>query len=487
MSIVTRFAPSPTGFLHIGGARTALFNYLFARRMGGRYLLRIEDTDQQRSDPAARAAILDGLTWLDLMPDGQVVYQSERAGRHCEVAQAMVASGAAYRCYVSAQELASRRDLVEQLRAQLHAAEATNEAPAKLESLRDQVKRASRAFRSPYRHGKLPAPKDQPFVVRLKVSETGNTVVADRVQGEVSFNHAEMDDLILLRSDGTPTYMLAVVVDDYDMGVTHIIRGVDHLTNAGRQLQIIRALGWPDPVYAHVPLIHGPDGAKLSKRHGALAVQAYREMGYLPDALCNYLLRLGWSHGDAEIVNRAEATGFFGLEGLGKSPAQLDFAKMDAVNAHYLKEKSTTELLPLIEKIAKTNNHISQNMPEVARAEIWNRALPTLQKRSKNLVELLKDSEFLWVAPSNNKPLAPDQLAILGRFSEILAGAQWTVPHLESAIRDFAAHEKIGLGKIGPLVRQALTGGLPAPDLANMIFGIGQSESTRRLAVALQA
>src|ERR1700754_4073246 len=311
---VLRFAPSPTGMLHIGGARTALFHWLYARHTGGTFLLRIEDTDRERSTPEAVAAILNGLEWLGLDWDGQTVYQFARAGRHREIAEQLLAEGKAYRCYATAQEL-------DEMRAEQRAAG---------KSMRYDGRWRDR--------DPSDAPAGAPFVVRLKAAQTGETVVHDVVQGDVRFQNEQLDDMVLLRSDGTPTYMLAVVVDDFDMGVTHVIRGDDHLNTAARQLQIIHAMGWPEPVYGHVPLIHGPDGAKLSKRHGALAVEAYRDMGYLADTMRNYLLRLGWSHGDDEIISTAQAIEWFNFESIGKSAARMDYKKLDNLNGHYIRE-----------------------------------------------------------------------------------------------------------------------------------------------------
>ncbi len=322
---VLRFAPSPTGMLHIGGARTALFNWLYARHTGGKFLLRIEDTDRERSTPEAVGAILNGLQWLGLNWDDETVYQFPRAGRHRDVVEQLLAAGKAYRCYATAAEL-------------------------------DEMRAAQRAAGKPIRYdGRWrdrdpgDAPPGAPFAVRLKAKQTGETIVHDVVQGDVRFANDQLDDMVLLRSDGNPTYMLAVVVDDFDMGITHVIRGDDHLNNAARQLQIIQAMGWPEPVYGHLPLIHGPDGAKLSKRHGALAVEAYRDMGYLPETMRNYLLRLGWSHGNEEIIPTAQAIEWFDLESIGKSPARLDFKKLDNLNAHYIRAMDDAALANEVE------------------------------------------------------------------------------------------------------------------------------------------
>src|SRR5215470_13221062 len=324
MSVVVRFAPSPTGFLHIGGARTALFNWLYAKHKRGKFLLRIEDTDRARSTQAAVDAIIDGMKWLGFDWDGDVVMQSARIARHAEVARALLAQGRAYHCYCT---------------------------PEELEAMRERARKEGRpvrydgTWRDRVPDGPLP---NVPPVIRLKAEQEGETVIEDRVQGRVVVSNQQLDDLIILRGDGTPTYNFSVVVDDHDMGITHVIRGADHLTNAFRQTQIYRALGWPEPVFAHVPLIHGPDGAKLSKRHGALGVEAYREMGYLPEALRNYLLRLGWGHGDAEIISTEQAIEWFDLSEVGRSPSRFDFAKLDNLNAHYLREADDTRLVELV-------------------------------------------------------------------------------------------------------------------------------------------
>src|ERR1700743_1988053 len=360
---VLRFAPSPTGMLHIGGARTALFNWLFARHFGGTFLLRIEDTDRERSSPEAVAAILNGLEWMGLNWDGQTVYQFARAPRHREVAEQLLAAGKAYRCYATALEL---------------------------EEMRAKQKAEGRPMRYDGRwRDRQPGPEQdgQPFVIRLRAPQTGETVVHDLVQGDVTFQNENLDDMVLLRSDGTPTYMLAVVVDDFDMGVTHVIRGDDHLNNAARQLQIIKAMGWPEPVYGHVPLIHGPDGAKLSKRHGALAVEAYRDMGYLAETMRNYLLRLGWSHGDDEIIPTEKAVEWFNLESIGRSPARLDFKKLDNLNAHYIRATDDAALAGTVAQLRALSPKARERL--VA-------AMPGLKERAKTMVELVQSAEFLF-------------------------------------------------------------------------------------------
>jgi glutamyl-tRNA synthetase len=365
---VLRFAPSPTGFLHIGGARTALFNWLFARHTGGTFLLRIEDTDRERSTPEAVAAILSGLEWLGLNWDGQTVYQFARAGRHRQVAEQLLAEGKAYRCFATAQEL-------------------------------DEMRAEQRAGGKPMRYdGRWrdrdpgEAPQDAPFVVRLRAPQTGETIVHDVVQGDVKFANEQLDDMVLLRCDGTPTYMLAVVVDDFDMGVTHVIRGDDHLNNAARQLQIIHAMGWPEPIYGHVPLIHGPDGAKLSKRHGALAIEAYRDMGYLAETMRNYLLRLGWSHGDDETISTEQAIAWFNLENIGRSPARLDFKKLDNLNAHYIRQTADAVLADEVAALLKRSGRA---LSDTARARLI-AAMPGLKERAKTLVELATSADFLF-------------------------------------------------------------------------------------------
>ena len=368
MTVVTRFAPSPTGFLHIGGARTALFNWLFARHHGGTFLLRIEDTDRARSTEAAVEAILDGLKWLELDWDGDAVSQFERRGRHAEVAHQMLAAGHAYRCYAS---------------------------PEELEAMRAEQKATGQPMRYDGRwrdRDPAEAPAGISPVIRLKAPQEGETVLADHVQGEVRVQNAQLDDMVLLRADGTPTYMLSVVVDDHDMNVTHVIRGDDHLTNTFRQIQIYRAMGWDLPQFAHIPLIHGADGAKLSKRHGALGVDAYRDMGYLPEAVRNYLLRLGWGHGDDEIISTEQAIEWFDLGGIGRSPSRFDFAKLDNLNAHYMRLADDARLVSLIVPLieAKSGGHVSSEA-----RDLLTRAMPGLKQRAKTLVELADSAHFL--------------------------------------------------------------------------------------------
>jgi len=451
-AIVTRFAPSPTGFLHIGGARTALFNWLYARHQGGRFLLRIEDTDKARSTQAAIDAILDGMRWLGLDWDGETHFQSEFAARHAEVAHDLLASGHAYRCWMSAEELAAQREAA-------------------------QAERRPFRIRSPWRD--RDEIRNEPFVVRLKAPTEGETIIDDRVQGRVTVQNSEIDDFVLLRSDGSPTYMLAVVVDDHDMGVTHVIRGDDHLNNAFRQLAIIRAMGWPEPVYGHVPLIHGQDGAKLSKRHGALGVDTYRdELGILPEALFNYLLRLGWGHGDEEIISRADAIKWFDLDHVGRSPSRFDLKKLENLNGHYLREADPARLAALIApKIAGAD------------ADLLARAMPFLTPRAKDLNELAEGASFLF----RPRPLDMDEKAKLlleGGARDLLAlvhqalsaVADWTAEGIEQAVREVAEAEGVKLGQVAQPLRAALTGRATSPGIFDVLALLGREESLARLA-----
>jgi glutamyl-tRNA synthetase len=458
---VLRFAPSPTGYLHIGGARTALFNWLYARRTGGKFLLRIEDTDRERSTPEAVAAILNGLTWLGLDWDGEVFYQFARASRHREIAEQMLANGHAYRCYATPQELAE---------------------------LREKQRAEGKPMRYDGRWRDRPAsdaPAGAPFAVRLKAPQAGETLVNDIVQGEVRFANDQLDDMVLLRSDGTPTYMLAVVVDDYDMGVTHIVRGVDHLTNAARQLQIIMAMGWPVPTYAHVPLIHGPDGAKLSKRHGALAAEAYRDMGYLPEAMRNYLLRLGWAHGDEEIIPTARAVELFTLDGIGRSPARFDMKKLDNLNGHYIREMDDAALTAEVIAFAERRDP-GRVIGEHARARL-RAAMAGLKARAKTLAELLGGAEFLF----SDGPRAPDTAAAatltpaargrLGRLLAILNEGEWNAHDIEARVRAFAESEGVKLGDVAQPLRAALTGRTTSPPVFDVLAVLGREESVSRI------
>ena len=455
-NVVTRFAPSPTGFLHIGGARTALFNWLFARHHGGKFLLRIEDTDKARSTREAIDAILDGMRWLSLDWDGHEYYQSQFWSRHAEVAHRMLERGHAYRCYMTQEELAAERE-------------------------KAQAERRPFRIHSPWRD-RTDAPAEKSFVIRLKAPQEGETVIEDKVQGRVAVQNAEIDDFVLLRSDGSPTYMLAVVVDDHDMGVTHVIRGDDHLNNAFRQIAIIRAMGWPEPVYAHVPLIHGPDGAKLSKRHGALGVDAYRdEMGLLPEAVSNYLLRLGWGHGDDEIISREQAVEWFDLDHVGKSPSRFDFKKLENLNGHYIREADDERLAQLVAPRIGTALTVDQRTLLV-------RAMPELKARAHTLDELAESSRFLF----DKRPLAidagaralltPESRALLkaarGALSKV---GSWEHEQLEQCVRDVADSQGVKLGKLAQPLRAALTGRTTSPGIFDVLALLGQGESLNRI------
>ena len=453
--VVTRFAPSPTGYLHIGGARTALFNWLFARHHRGKFLLRIEDTDRARSTKEAIDAILDGMHWLGLDWDGHEYYQSQFWARHAEVAHRLLDRGAAYRCYMTQEELAAQRELA-----------AKERKPFRINSPWREVTEEQ---------------GDKPFVIRLKAPGEGETVIDDRVQGRVTVQNAEIDDFILLRSDGSPTYMLAVVVDDHDMGVTHVIRGDDHLNNAFRQLAIIRAMGWPEPVYAHVPLIHGPDGAKLSKRHGALGVDAYRdELGLLPEAVGNYLLRLGWGHGDDEIISREQAVEWFDLDHVGKSPSRFDFKKLENLNGHYIREADDERLADLI----APRLGISSKQKALLVS-----AMPELKARAHDLNELADGARFLFAS----RPLQPDESAaalltpetrpLLAAAHEALGGLdEWTHDSTEQAVRTVADAKGVKLGKLAQPLRAALTGRTTSPGIFDVLVLLGKGESLSRIA-----
>ena len=460
-NIVCRFAPSPTGFLHIGGARTALFNWLFARHHGGKFRLRIEDTDRARSTPEAVEAILDGLSWLGLNWDDEVVYQFSRAPRHAEVARQLLAEGKAYYCYCTPEELEEMR------------------AKAKAEGRPTFYDRRWRD-RDP-----KDAPPGVKPVIRIKAPLTGQTVIRDRVQGDVVIDNQQLDDMVLLRADGTPVYMLSVVVDDHDMGVTHVIRGDDHLNNAARQMMLIEAMGWPVPVYAHIPLIHGPDGTKLSKRHGALGVDAYRDMGYLPEALRNYLLRLGWSHGDDEIISTEQAIAWFDLDGIGRSAARFDFAKLASINGHYIRGSDNGHLVDLI--VPRIETTLGAPLDTSARERLL-RGMDGLKQRAKTLVELAEIALF-YVRP---RPLpmteqaaklldsaARERLAVL---RTILAQAEpWTGASLESAVRGAAESAGVKLGALAQPLRAALTGSTTSPPIFEVMEVLGREETLARL------
>ncbi|WP_230281289.1 glutamate--tRNA ligase [Croceicoccus sp. Ery15] len=467
-TVVTRFAPSPTGFLHIGGARTALFNWLYARHFGGKTLLRIEDTDKARSTKEAIDAILDGLDWLGFDYDEAPVFQSERAARHAEVANMLLEAGHAYRCYATAEEL-------EQMRAEQRAAK----RPLRYDGRwRD---------RDP-----ADAPEGAPFVVRLKTPTDGVTEIEDAVQGKVKVRNEEIDDYILLRSDGSPTYMLAVVVDDHDMGVTHVIRGDDHLNNAFRQLPIYRAMnaiegGWDDPVYAHIPLIHGADGAKLSKRHGAMGVDAYRdELGLLPEAVVNYLLRLGWGHGDQEIFSRDEAVALFDLPAVGKSPSRFDFKKLANMNGQYMREADDARLADLA---APRIAALEAGFDAASHRDLLVQAMPSLKARAKNLDELAEGALFLF----RQRPLPLDDKAAsllqAEGAGELLAdvanrleqASDWSIEPLETELKAMAEERELGLGKVAQPLRAALTGQSTSPGIFDVLVLLGREESLARI------
>lgn len=486
MTVTTRFAPSPTGMLHIGGARTALFNLLFARRHGGRFLLRIEDTDKERSTPEATQAILDGLAWLGLNPDSAPVFQSARAQRHAEVAHAMLEAGTAFRCYATPEELQARRDEGEAKRAAAKDETLGEEARARLRREADQL---LAPYRSPWRDGgKAPSP-DAPCTVRLRAPEDGDRVLKDVVQGNITIEAREIDDLVLLRADGSPTYMLAVVVDDHDAGVTHVIRGDDHLRNAFRQIPIYEAMGWDVPIHAHVPLIHGDDGKKLSKRHGALSTLEYREMGYLPEAVNAYLMRLGWSDGKDTPLTLEQGAEAFSLEGINRAPAQLDFAKLGDVNRFFLRQADPGRLLGLLQPLLESDVPLSGD--QLAAVQ---KALPGLVERGNTLPELAKAFDFL-IAP---RPLALnknarkalkgvglDHLAALG--DQIGKTDPFDAAHLQETVDSYCSAQDVGMGQVGPPLRAALTGGLPAPDLAPVMEWLGRAETLARIEDQLAA
>ena len=451
--VITRFAPSPTGFLHIGGARTALFNWAFARRHGGTFLLRIEDTDRARSTDEAIAAILDGMSWLGLDADAEPVYQHANAARHVAVAEQLLADGQAYRCTCSAEAVEAMREK----------ARAEGRPPRYDGTCRDAG------------HG-----PDTPHAVRFKAPASGETVIEDAIQGPVRFDNAQFDDLILLRSDGSPTYMLSVVVDDHDMGVTHVIRGDDHLTNAGRQAQIYDALGWPRPQFAHMALIHGADGAKLSKRHGALGVDAYRDMGYLPEAMRNYLARLGWSHGDDEIFTTAQLVDWFSLEAVGKAPARFDTEKLDHVNAQHLNMSDDAALAALA---------IGLQPALAAHAEQLTAAMPLLKERASRLGDLTADSAFLHAA----RPIAvEDKLAkhlneetkphLAALHAQLQALPDWSEAAVEALVKGYMEAQGLKMGKLAPAFRAALVGSSRSPGIFPVLGLLGRDEALARIA-----
>lgn len=458
--VVTRFAPSPTGYLHIGGARTALFNWLYARGRGGKFLLRIEDTDRERSTPEATAAILKGLTWLGLDWDGEAVSQFAGRARHAEVAHQMLARGNAYKCFATQEEIAAFR--------------ATAEA-----------EKRSILYQSPWREADPASQPDAPFVIRLKAPRTGATVIADEVQGEVRFGNDQLDDMVLLRSDGTPTYMLAVVVDDHDMGVTHVIRGDDHLTNAARQVQIYHAMGWDVPVFAHIPLIHGPDGKKLSKRHGAVGLEEYQAMGYPAAGMRNYLARLGWSHGDDEFFTDAQAREWFDLSGIGRAPARLDFKKLENLCGQHIAVSEDAALLPEIEAYLEAAQKPA--LTDAQRAGLA-RGLYCLKERAKTFPDLIEKAHFILT----DRPLALEPKAeavldtvsrgILRELTPHLQNVSWTREDLEATVATTAEAHGIGLGKIAGPLRAALAGRTVTPSVFDMMLTLGREETLARLA-----
>jgi glutamyl-tRNA synthetase len=463
MTVVVRFAPSPTGFLHIGGARTALFNWLFARHHGGVFRLRIEDTDRLRSTPEAVSAIIDGLEWLGLSWDGEIVHQSARAACHAEIARQLLAAGRAYYCYCT---------------------------PAELEAMRERARAEKRSVRydGTWRdRDPSEAPAGVPPAIRLKAPQQGSTTIHDRVQGEVTVANTELDDLIILRADGSPTYNFSVVVDDHDMEITHVIRGDDHLNNAFRQKQIYDALGWGVPEFAHVPLIHGPDGAKMSKRHGAVGIDAYRELGYLPEAMRNYLLRLGWSHGDDEIIATEQAIEWFDIDAVGRAPARFDFAKLDNLNGHYIRLADDSRLVALVAERLETS--LGHPLSETERTRLL-QSMPELKLRPKTLVELAANAGFL-VTP---RPIRPDERAarlltsaarkLLAELRQRLERTEWRAPVLEQETRSFADKKGAKIGAVAQPLRAALTGSVASPGIFMVMEVLGRDETLGRIADA---
>ncbi|MGH1424053.1 MAG: glutamate--tRNA ligase [Pseudooceanicola sp.] len=460
--VVTRFAPSPTGYLHIGGARTALFNWLYARGRGGKFLLRIEDTDRARSTPEATQAILNGLDWLGLDHDGDPISQFERADRHREVALAMLDAGHAYKCFATQDDIQTFRDA------------------AKSEG-------RSTLFQSPWRDADPATHPDAPYVVRLKTDQSGATVIADQVQGDVSIRNDQLDDMVLLRSDGSPVYMLAVVVDDHDMGVTHVIRGDDHLNNAARQIQIYRAMGWPLPVYAHIPLIHGPDGKKLSKRHGALGVEEYRDMGYPAAGMRNYLTRLGWSHGDDEYFTDEQAREWFGFDGIGKAAARLDFKKLENICGRHIAVCADAALMEEIDAFLAATDQ--PKVEGVARDRLFS-AMPNLKERAKTFPELIEKARFAL----SERPISPDEKAAsaltdetrkwLSELTPHLQNASWSRDELEGTLNGFAHDRETKFGKLAAPLRAALAGRSATPSVFDMMIVLGRDETLARLSDA---
>jgi glutamyl-tRNA synthetase len=464
--VVTRFAPSPTGFLHIGGARTALFNWLYARGRGGKMLLRIEDTDRERSTREAIDAILDGLSWLGLDWDGETIYQFSRVARHQEVVQQLLDSGRAYRCYASPEELQQMRE-------------------------RARAEGRTRLYDGRWRdRDPADAPAGVKPTIRIKAPLAGETVIEDQVQGRVAWQNENLDDFVLLRSDGTPTYMLAVVVDDHDMGVTHIIRGDDHLNNGARQKQIYEALGWKVPAMAHIPLIHGPDGSKLSKRHGALGVDAYRAMGYLPAAMRNYLVRLGWAHGDQEIFSTEEMVAAFDLPQVGRSPARFDFARLESLNGHYMRTSADADLVAALERLLPYLPNGADTLARIT-PEVRSRllaAMPSLKERAKTLVELVDAAGFLWadrplaIDPGASAVLTADARGLIAALlPQLESSPSWDAAATEAGVRAFAEARGVKLGAVAQPLRAALTGRTTSPPIFDVLAVLGRNESLARL------
>ncbi|WP_306113926.1 MULTISPECIES: glutamate--tRNA ligase [unclassified Roseovarius] len=457
--VVTRFAPSPTGFLHIGGARTALFNWLFARHHGGQFKLRIEDTDRARSTDAATQAILDGMKWLGLDWDGEATSQFESAARHAEVAHELLANGKAYKCFSTQEEIAAFRDAA-------------------------QAEKRSTLFQSPWRDADPSTHPDAPFAIRLRTPTEGTTVIHDQVQGDVTIRNDQLDDMILLRSDGTPVYMLAVVVDDHDMGVTHVIRGDDHLNNAARQMGIYTAMGWDVPVWAHIPLIHGPDGKKLSKRHGALGVEEYRAMGYPASGMRNYLARLGWSHGDDEFFTDAQARAWFDLSGIGKSPARFDFKKLENLCGQHI---AASDDAALLHDLADFRAVTGQAPLSDAKAALFEKGMYCLKERAKTFPELLDKAEFILA----DRPITPDEKSakmlddvsrgILKELTPQLQNARWSRDDLEATANRFAEDHDMKFGKLAGPLRAALAGRSATPSVFDMMLVLGREETIARL------
>ncbi len=459
MTVRVRFAPSPTGLLHIGGARTALFNLLFARHHGGEFLLRIEDTDRERSTEEATRVILEGLDWLGLRHDGQTVFQSQRAGRHAEVAREMVAKGSAYHCYLSADELKAMREAGPNVK-----------------------------IRSPWRErDPAEAPAGVLPAIRLKAPREGETVIDDLVQGIVRVANAELDDMIILRSDGTPTYQHAVVVDDHDMAITHVIRGDDHLTNAFRQAQIYDAMGWERPRFAHIPLIHGEDGKKLSKRHGAVSVLEFQEQGYLPEAVCNYLLRLGWAHGDVELLDREEAVRLFDLDGVGRGAARMDYAKLAHVNAHWLKQRDDAWLAGETARRLVGRPGLALGTEAIGRIRAL---MPALKERARTLVELADSAMFLAhllplpMVPKAEALLTAENRLMLREAGAALAACDFSLAGIDAALRGFAEAKGLKLGQVAQPLRAALTGSNVSPGIDAVLVALGREEALARIGAA---